>query len=772
MNIYSKEINIVKINNDYFFPRKINLEEVLLFSENPRFSLNKMSYDLEKISNEIHDEKNDTNNYEKKAIEKLLLNEGDEGKLSNFIKLIESLSKGFNEQLDVIPFLIKNKDFNKYIVIEGNRRFFALKLLYSSNNLYLNTLKNFDFEKYNEEEKNIKKINSDKEKIIKFIENFKNNNNNILIKIPTYEIVVNNKDYEKCDSEIRKIILSRHSHTENSTKKEWPRLKSLAELLIFFSDEYLKELNKKRDKNFLIKNDFIKKIWDIVLENLSFIYNRDETKIKNDIYTSIFVLKILRYDWKNIRNLDLKRYTSKVSSIELSPNNLRSILKEKSLKNFIDLKKTKIENINFEPLNLEIEEVRMFENEEILEFVLNNLYIKNNKKEWKEISIFLLKALEKKWFSTRGYNSIKKTIKNGEIIKKIPIEDSIKHISDFFNEDFEECKKRVKSICIIYSENEEKNVEDIFPEFWKSLYPDKVFNKEEFLNIKDEKIEVKYRKEKNIDKLEYNEKKDYENKINSVFFIKKLLGIKIKELEYKKNKNNQDTYIYDRNDIYSECIFDTWNYFIKEIYYPIINMPLSDLEKGQIFLKGKYRNLFFSFRSIIESILTFESVLNWDKFYRNKPNNFKLTFLRNAYNLGEKEFPKYKSDFEELIFDFEKIKKDKKNGLYKWIQNSKTEINNNNFFNNFKSNELIKILHFLDDERDTLNAYMHNFYFISIKENKYNEKNKLNYKESKLLWRIVDQIKNIYILLKYWCDEYNENYQKRIERNLNFSKKY
>lgn len=312
--------------------KKLNIDKILVWDKNPRYLIDfPSSFDI-KYS--------DDTEYIKQTIKNEIDTHDDESKdpLKSFKDLLLSIiNKGFINDNDGV--FVKEVLENKYVVLEGNRRICAVKIL---NKLKL----------------------KDKWVIDWFTETFKSafsdlildklniNNYSIIKEIDCWLIKSNDIDYIK--SKIYK-----RDQINGIGKKFWSRTIYFSHMLY----EY-KLLKEETHKNKIHK--------------LSILYDKDEKSIDADFKSACWVFQCLNIYKEKHKDFNISSFKS--SALELSRNNIKDPIKnitlqelfwfkfdEKSLK-FISEKKM---------LNITIEKIAEF----LIESYKNGYY---NTRGWKE----------------------------------------------------------------------------------------------------------------------------------------------------------------------------------------------------------------------------------------------------------------------------------------------------------------------------------------------------------------------------------------------------
>ena len=292
MNNNEKDIEHVK---------SLKVDKIFLWNKNPRFTID--------FSNEININYDNDDVLIKELIdfEKNYNDEDDKDNLKIFKELIDNLlDNGFISDDDSI-FVKKCSNYEKYVVLEGNRRIAAIKIL--------NYLKD---SKPDWEEWFIKNFSEEYFKLVK----------NKLLSFEKIEeidcVCILTNDPEK----IKQKIFKRDQINQKG-KKYWFRIIGLTHIL----KEYkLYKQQRLDDKNIILK--------------LSYLFDKSISKIRKDLESAIWVISCLK-----TAKIDEKEYIKwKVSALELSRS---KIIDPESLKNLNDLLNIKLnkESNNFEISN-------------------------------------------------------------------------------------------------------------------------------------------------------------------------------------------------------------------------------------------------------------------------------------------------------------------------------------------------------------------------------------------------------------------------------------
>ena len=292
MNNNEKDIEHVK---------SLKVDKIFLWNKNPRFTID--------FSNEININYDSDDVLIKELIdfEKNYNDEDDKDNLKIFKELIDNLlDNGFISDDDSI-FVKKCSNYEKYVVLEGNRRIAAIKIL--------NYLKD---SKPDWEEWFIKNFSEEYFKLVK----------NKLLSFEKIEeidcVCILTNDPEK----IKQKIFKRDQINQKG-KKYWFRIIGLTHIL----KEYkLYKQQRLDDKNIILK--------------LSYLFDKSFSKIRKDLESAIWVISCLK-----TAKIDEKEYIKwKVSALELSRS---KIIDPESLKNLNDLLNIKLnkESNNFEISN-------------------------------------------------------------------------------------------------------------------------------------------------------------------------------------------------------------------------------------------------------------------------------------------------------------------------------------------------------------------------------------------------------------------------------------
>lgn len=321
---------------DIEYIQSLKVDKIFLWDKNPRFVIDfssdfNINYDNDdKLIKELVEFEDNYND------------EDDKDNLKIFKELIDNLlDNGFISDNDSI-FVKKCDNYEKYIVLEGNRRIAAIKIL--------NYLKDG---KSDWEEWFIKKFSREYFNLLnKKLQVFKK-----IEEIGCSNILTN-------DSEKIKQKIFKRDQINQKGKKYWFRIIGLTHIL----KEY--ELYKQQaldDKN--------------IIPKLSFLFDKSVSKIKKDLDSAIWVISCLK-----AAKIDEKEYLKwKVSALELSRS---KIIDPESLKNLNDL------------LN-----IKLNKNLSIFKKESNNFKISNPKFDitFEQLSIFLCENLKKRYYTTRGW---------------------------------------------------------------------------------------------------------------------------------------------------------------------------------------------------------------------------------------------------------------------------------------------------------------------------------------------------------------------------------
>lgn len=293
MNNNEKDIEHIK---------SLKVDKIFLWNKNPRFTID--------FSNEININYDSDDVLIKELIdfEKNYNDEDDKDNLKIFKELIDNLlDNGFISDDDSI-FVKKCSNYEKYVVLEGNRRIAAIKIL--------NYLKD---SKSDWEEWFIKNFSEEYFKLVK----------NKLLSFEKIEeidcVSILTNDPEK----IKQKIFKRDQINQKG-KKYWFRIIGLTHILKEY--KLYKQQQKLDDKN--------------IIPKLSYLFDKSISKIRKDLESAIWVISCLK-----IAKIDEKEYIKwKVSALELSRS---KIIDPESLKNLNDLLNIKLnkESNNFEISN-------------------------------------------------------------------------------------------------------------------------------------------------------------------------------------------------------------------------------------------------------------------------------------------------------------------------------------------------------------------------------------------------------------------------------------
>ncbi len=353
------------------YTRKI--VELKLFDMNPRYT-DFVDIDWEKIQQYGNEKTED------EIAIKLLSYEED---FTNFLTLLESLKSGFDQGQDQIICVETVK--GDFIVVEGNRRTLAVKMLLNPN-WAIDIIENFsgvtkfkkeseisyisDFDDLHEEdmEKNSEEAITAIQKVKRKIINLSKNDEIKIDKDERVSINLYNKDSDFTNLEIIRSI--NHSIFGRSVaapggKMRWPRFQSLKNAW----DIYLKKFNPSNEN-----------VGEAV-EYTASVLNRSPNSVKMDIVAAKWILFLKENynnkkhnlgDWKKVRTSALELCLSTIKIDDISEN-----LEHKTISDFLELKNTDIKTVELD--------------------------IESNIKSSEEIASFLVDSYFDDLFTTRGW---------------------------------------------------------------------------------------------------------------------------------------------------------------------------------------------------------------------------------------------------------------------------------------------------------------------------------------------------------------------------------
>lgn len=299
MNNIKIEINDIENKNN-----KIFLNDILLSSNNPRYTLINNAYiNLIDFLKKEKDEKN-----QQEIFIKLLKNEG------NFNDLIRLLNNIYNFEFNNLwepIYLIQNE--NKYIVAEGNRRIMTLNLIL--NNFHLPDFDKLNIYEYSSYSNNIdEKIHkNDYEEYDNFLNKAKYNYDEckkIITKIQEkylgkiwtlYVNVIN--DSEK----LWQMIYDKHLTGERPGIRQWSRTKYFADLLSMFPEGI------NFNENNVLINEKIKFIFQKI--------KREPKMVINDFHEAQYIYSLFYFyrgyndDKEEVDNFNIKDILEEMISL-------------------------------------------------------------------------------------------------------------------------------------------------------------------------------------------------------------------------------------------------------------------------------------------------------------------------------------------------------------------------------------------------------------------------------------------------------------------------
>ncbi len=368
------------MNDRYLNQKIVKIKDIKLMENNPRYSFTEGDIDFKGAMNS---EQNQLNSYEK-----LMESEED---FSKFCNLVRNISEnGFSITEDVPPFLVpSNKNVGTFVVVEGNRRIFALKLL-AGDNIAREAFGSFalpqvnvgDSDKVNEDE-----FKRNKDEIVRII-NLENENLFDEITANVFEInELSDKELELAEQSLIELIVSRHSYAESSLKKEWSRTKMFYEL----KNRYIITFNRE-----LKSNDYSNSV-ENTIDSLQKVYKREKKVIKSDLYNAFYVTKIID-EWLDQTRVDnaVERefYIRKIkaSSLELSLSKIKNHKTSTTLRRWVEIK------TNYQFLNEKLRNDSEF------------LTIMNEGVTWRNLSKFIMYSYQNGFLDTRGFKFCKKGV--------------------------------------------------------------------------------------------------------------------------------------------------------------------------------------------------------------------------------------------------------------------------------------------------------------------------------------------------------------------------
>lgn len=255
-----------------------------------------------------------------------------EGELNDFKTLIISLSSGYNPILPR-PFLINWND--EYIVVEGNRRILALKLL--NGVLKMPSLSSIEINADDEEILKSEELDSEEVKQHNISSSYREKNYNDILKVisdysmtlmPSNEKFIVSSDVisngKEEDSEIKVAIFSNHITGKSRGKRNWNRGRTLLMYLSFIGSNGTYDNDKLSKISELLNRDIqnVKQNIDSAFLIKNIIENADENK--DDYFKQHKVSALEKQFIKNFFNYNKEdKYSFFISKIEggvITPN--------------------------------------------------------------------------------------------------------------------------------------------------------------------------------------------------------------------------------------------------------------------------------------------------------------------------------------------------------------------------------------------------------------------------------------------------------------------
>ncbi len=413
--------------------KKIN--ELLLMDLNPRYT------DFLLIDwNEIKEKGNSS--MQADIAVKLLEYEED---FTSFKTLLKSLSKGYNQDSDPVICIQDKK--RKYIVVEGNRRILASKMLTDID------FSNLVVDKLKERTKNIKFItNSDDDSeevrenytealdsMISLINNLRKNlklriDEEIYTQLSPYK----EEDFSEEEKNVINSAILERSVTAPGGKLKWPRFQTLTNTMMIFEKSMI-DCSNNLEEAYKKTADFL---------------NRSISSIKAEVSNAHFIMILKNnYSGKYYKKIEWKKLKTSAIELSLSTISLLAINSYENLRDFLDIR-------------VEIS---------------NRDLLHNNNKTTTEISNFLIDNFYEGNYSTRGW---KKNVSKKNLYEFV----GIKQYSESF-QTIAEKNEEAKAKLLTIKESAEE-LRDKYQTLIKSMDPNILYNKK--TNIDPQIILKKY----------------------------------------------------------------------------------------------------------------------------------------------------------------------------------------------------------------------------------------------------------------------------------------
>ncbi len=355
----------------------MKLDDIQLSNFNPRYSDIELGDGIEKLQQE-------NNDYNEVDIAKNLFSYESHDP-DKFIDLLESLSSGFKKGIDK-PIFIKSNIKGKMIVIEGNRRLLALKLLNSKISIEEIT------DDYQEKLEKIKIIIDSHQ------------TSNFEFKDDMFDILTD-------PEQLWPALYTRHNG-ESKGKRNWPRAKYLFDLR-----SYVISATENPDK---IDNIDVK-------EAASKRFHRTGANIDADLRSAIWYYELIT------------SYNSdKTSEEKISP--YKEVNKSKSALKPSALEPTNLSNVRVNDENLFTLLGIKINTKSFKVEITEETATAKSKKNFKQISDFIINSYLNKYFTTRGWK-----------------ETNTSKLIDFLNNDTKEISLENRSIGTLVDEFEKEN---------------------------------------------------------------------------------------------------------------------------------------------------------------------------------------------------------------------------------------------------------------------------------------------------------------------------